>query len=217
METITSTERRLAVTAVAAAALFAAVAIVLPAAQGGQYSLVRDAIDDLAIGRGGWMIRVGFAAFGVAACALAALLVRTVHRAKVGPTLLALSGLLRFVLAVVPHVPDGQPQTTASGIHAAAGVLSMLTTIAALFALAVSFRRDTWWRFAAGGQLVWSVVAVCVFVVLSPPVVGEAHFGIAQRAEEAVLVAWTIATGLRPLLAARRPARITASVAQGAR
>ncbi|HZT65176.1 MAG TPA: DUF998 domain-containing protein [Acidimicrobiales bacterium] len=201
MDAITSTERRLAVTAIAGSAAFAAVAVVLPVVQGSSYHPAREAIDDLTVGSGGWAIQAGFGAAALATVALAVLLRRTIHRAAVGPALLGVAGILRLVLAVTRHIPDGRTQTTASSVHAAAGGLSMVVTIMAMFALVRAMGRDASWRRYKRTQLAWSVAALAVVIVLSPPVVGEAHFGVAQRVGEAVLFAWTVAMAARPLVA----------------
>ena len=217
MDGITSTDRRLALTAIVGTAACAAVAVVLPFLRGSSYHPVRQAIDDLAIGRGGWAMDGGFAAAGLATIALAALLRRTLHRAAAGPSLLVAAGALRLVLAVTRHVPDGQPQTTTSNIHAAAGGLAMVATIAAMFALLRAIGRDSWWRGFRRAQLVWSVAALMAFVVLSPPVVGEAHFGVAQRIGEALLFSWTVAIAARPLAASAREAATSTRLAPAAR
>lgn len=217
MDAITSTDRRLALTAIAGTAMFTAASVVLPFVQGSAYHPVRQAIDDLALGRGGWAMDVGFGAAAVATVALAALLRRTVHRAAAGPVLLGGAGALRLVVAVTRHVPDGHPQTTASGIHAAAGGLAMVVTIAAMLALLRPIGRDTSWHAFRRAQLVWSGAAVIAFVVLSPPVVGEAHFGLAQRIGEAVLFAWTVAVAARPLAASEPVTATSRRVAPAAR
>lgn len=201
MEAITPTDRRLALTVIAGTVVFAAAAVLLPFVQGASYHPVRDAIDDLVLGRDGWVIALGFAAAAVATFALAALLYRTVHRAVAGPALLLLAGALRVVLAVTKHVPDGRPRTTSSNIHETAGVLVMVVTMASMFALLRPFGGDGSWRSFRRVQLGWSVVALLLFVFVSPPIVGEAHFGVAQRIGEAALFAWMVAVAARPLTA----------------
>lgn len=217
MDAITPTERRLAFTAIAGSAAFAAIAVVLPWVQGSSYHPVREAIDDLTGGSGGWAIQVGFGLASAATLALAVLLRRTIHRAVVGPALLVVAAALRLVLAVTRHIPDGQTQTTASSLHAAAGGLSMVVTIAAMFALVRAIGRDASWRRYQRTQLAWSIVALAVFMVLSPPLVGEAHFGLAQRAGEAVLFAWTMAIAARPLVASEATDVATSQLTTAAR
>lgn len=192
--------------------VFPAVVVVLSVMNHDTYSGVSQAMSELVLGPGGWLMTVAFVSLGAGSVLLARDLWTAVSHARAAAALLALTGILDLVSAAFHTTTHGQPDTTSSTIHQIAGVLTFLILIAVMFATAVAFRRDRSWRWFAGPTLVWAVLAVGAFFLV--PILGDDRFGLAQRIFVGVVLSWlitlSILLGLRPTRAVGRSDSATA-------
>lgn len=155
------------------------------------YDPVRQSISALALGRFGTLMNVAFFAFGVGGLALAFGLYRTVYDAAVAPLLLALDGVLWFLLGALQTGP-GRAEYAA---HFTTASTSFLLILVVMFLFARRFRDDARWRSFALPTLVWAIVAVAAFCLM--PLLGDEVFGASERIFVAVWVSWLLATAIR--------------------
>jgi hypothetical protein len=180
--------RTLATLALAGIGTYVAGVIALQIIQRGRYHPLSQAVSELALGRDGWLMAIGFCAAGAGMLCFA-LLIRRILPSTAAPIMLAISALFTFVSAVF-HA-DGDTKTTLHGqIHQTAGILSFSLVIAAMFVCSRHFRRDPAWRRLARPTAVWAICAICTFFLV--PALGSAYFGLAQRIFLAVCLAWPI-------------------------
>lgn len=197
--------RTAATAAIACLAAFPVAVLGLTIVQAGHYSPVRQAMSELALGRDGAVMNIAFCALGVGSI-LFAVALRATLRSITAPAILAVTGLLDFVSAVFHTSHDGATiQTTANKIHDTAGLVTFLLLMAAMFVAARTMRRSDQWQSFALPTRMWAMAAVAGFFLV--PILGDAHFGIAQRVFVGTVLAWMITTAAR----ARRlePAHIT--------
>lgn len=186
--------RTLATTTVTTVAVFPAIVIALNLAQLPGYHAGRQAVSDLALGRGGWLMAIAFGSLGIGTLALGALIRRTTAKAAVRAALLTLAGLLSFVSAAFHTDPTGASATVHGRIHNAAGIVTFLAMLATMAISARRFRQEAAWRsFATPTALLTGLGAVAFFLV---PGLGTAHFGIAQRLLIGSFVLWTLAAAV---------------------
>jgi hypothetical membrane protein len=188
--------RTLAALAGAGLSFFIVVVALLPLAQIGHYDIVRQAISELALGSGGWLLNVAFCVMGAGVVALSVMLRRTTRRAVAGPVLLAVAGMLDLVSAIFHAVRYDAPATTAGTVHMIAGIVTFLCTIIAMFAMVRAFRRHPAWQPFARPTLAWACLSAAAFIVLGPGLMGEAHFGVQQRAMAACFMSWMVTTSV---------------------
>lgn len=193
MNDMARVDRGLAAASATGVGFFVVTAALLPIVQAGHYDIVRQAISELALGTGGWLLNTGFVLMGVGAVCLAAVLRRTTG-ARVGPILLALVGPLDVVSATFHATRFDQPPDTAAVIHMVAGITTFLITILAIFAMVQPFSRISAWRRFSRPTLVWACVSAGAFVGLGPGVTGVSQFGLNQRAMAVTFLTWMLTT-----------------------
>ena len=195
MHRIPLSNRAAATGAFAGMATFPAVVAGLGALRHDDYHPVRQAMSELALGRGGWLMTVAFCTMGVGTFLLALALRRSAG-ALVAPSLLALAGALDFVSAAFHTDPTGTATATAHGrIHDAAGIATFLLFVAAIWVCAFSFRRSPRWRAFAAPTAAWAAAAVATFFLI--PALGDGRFGLAQRIFVATWLSWSLVVALR--------------------
>jgi uncharacterized protein DUF998 len=169
--------------------VFPLIVLVLHGVQSGSYHPMADAVSELALGRGGWLMTIAFCSLGTGTLFLAAMLRRLEPPTRVGPILIGCSGALSYVSAFV-HADGPHGTTTHGQIHQAVGVATFILLIAGMFSLVRPFRRDARFHALATPTLVWAVAAVGGFFAI--PLSGSAYFGVAQRVLLAVMLSWAI-------------------------
>jgi hypothetical protein len=185
----------LALAAFGSLAIFPLLVVALHVVQAGHYHPLRQAISELALGRAGWLMTIGFCASGIGTLLLALTLRRSSTKPRVAPTLLAASGLLSFVSAFVHADPSTSTITTTHGqIHKLAGIATFILIIAAMFLLVRTFRADPAWRPLATLTRLWAFAALASFFLI--PVSGDAYFGLAQRILIGTSLSWLLTTSL---------------------
>lgn len=211
MTTRSLSTRTLATFAAAGVGFFVLVAALLPLVEPG-YDLNHQAISELALGPGGWLLNLAFCLMGAAWVALA-LVFRRATDATLAPVLLTIAASLNVVSAFVHADRYDAPMTTAGTIHIIAGIATFIIVIATIFAMVRPFRRSASWQWFARPTLVWASICATAFVLLGPGILGQAHFGLQQRGMAVTFLSWMITTALL----ARRLAEVRAVDASAAR
>ncbi len=155
------------------------------------YNAGRDAVSDLALGRGGAMMALAFCSLAVGTLLYAALLQRSSGRAPVRTSMLRLAGALSFVSAAFHTDATGAAATTHGEIHNAAGIATFVAMLAAMATSAWRFRRDSAWGGFALPTTVLALAGVAGFLLV--PALGQDHFGISQRILIGSFLTWMIA------------------------
>jgi hypothetical protein len=194
-----TTTQSLARAAFAGIAVFPLLVVTLHLIQAGNYHPISQAVSELALGRGGWLMAVAFCSLGTGTLFLALTLRRLNPPPRVAVRLIAASGLLSFVSAFV-HADGSGPATTHGQIHQLVGVLTFILMISGMFAAARSFRRIPDWTPLAGPTHIWAIAAVVAFLLI--PVSGAALFGLAQRLFLTLILSWALTISAH---AARQP------------
>jgi uncharacterized protein DUF998 len=175
-------------------AVFPLIAAVLHRVQASEYHPLSEAVSELALGRAGWLMAVAFCSLGTGTLVLAAMLRRLEPAPRIGPALIALSGLLSYVSAFV-HADGPQATTTTHGtVHQAVGIVTFILMITGMFALVRPFRRDPRFHSFARPTLVWAIAAIGGFFLI--PLVGSAYFGVAQRIFLGIILSWALAVSI---------------------
>jgi hypothetical protein len=184
----------LARAAVALICVFPLVVLILHGVQAGRYHPLSQAVSELALGRGGWLMAIAFCSLGTGTLFLAAMLRRLDAPPRVAPWLIGVSGLLSYVSAFV-HADGPHGTTTHGQIHQAAGIVTFVLMISGMFALVRAFRRDERFSALATPTLVWAFAAVGGFLLI--PISGSAYFGVAQRIVLAIILSWALTVSMR--------------------
>lgn len=193
--------RRLAGTVLATVGLFPLIVLALTLVQTPHgYRTARDAVSELALGRGGALMAVAFCSLGVGTVAFAALVRLTSRNARVRSALLAVAGGLSFVSAAFHTDATGAPATTHGEVHNAAGIVTFLAMLVAMAASARRFRHDSQWRGFTAPTAVLASVGIVAFLLV--PALGQAHFGISQRLLIGSFLAWMLGAAGHQLRAA---------------
>lgn len=190
------TRPTLARTSIALISVFPLLVLILHGVQAGQYHPLSQAVSELALGRDGWLMAIAFCSLGTGTFFLAAMLRRLDVPPRVGPCLIAASGLLSYVSAFV-HADGPHGSTTHGQIHQAVGVVTFVLMISGMFALVRPFRSDSRFRSLATPTLVWAFAAVGGFLLI--PVSGAAYFGVAQRLFLGIILSWALTVATRGL------------------
>jgi len=178
---------------VAGVAAFAAIVLLLPAIKD-DYSPVRNAISEGALGRYGYLQVVAFVALGIGSLSLAVSLFRDARAAGVG-VLVGVSGVCMLVAGAFTADRMDGPSSTAHGtVHMLAAALAFAAVISAMLLSARQFRNSHILRPLARPSLALGSVALALFVIAGS---GIGPFGLIQRANVAVVLAWLIAVALR--------------------
>lgn len=194
--------RALATAAITGVLTFVAIVISLHIVQADHYHPLSQAVSELALGRGGWLMFVAFSALATGTLCAAAMLRRTTE-STAAPLLLGVAGGLSYVSAVF-HADGDQAGTTLHGeIHQTAGIVTFILIVVAMFACARTFRRDEHWEPLGRATLAGALFAVAAFVLT--PVVGGDYFGLVQRLFLADALGWLVLVAAHGhSLAARR-------------
>jgi len=188
MSTTVST-RALATAAITGVVTFVAIVASLHIVQAGHYHPLSEAVSELALGRGGWLMFVAFSALATGTLCTAAMLRRTARSTAV-PLLLGVAGGLSYASAVF-HADGEHAGTTLHGeIHQTAGIVTFILVVVAMFVCARSFRRDEQWQPLGRATLAGAVVGVTAFLLT--PVVGGDYFGLVQRVFLADALGWLV-------------------------
>lgn len=198
----------LARAAVALICVFPLVVLILHGVQAGRYHPLSQAVSELALGRGGWLMAIAFCSLGTGTLFLAAMLRRLDAPPRVAPWLIGVSGLLSYVSAFV-HADGPHGTTTHGQIHQAAGIVTFVLMISGMFALVRAFRRDERFSALATPTLVWAFAAVGGFFLI--PISGSAYFGVAQRVFLAIILSWALTVSMRGVETTTVPAEATAT------
>lgn len=181
----------LAVTATGAAAVFPVIVFSLNLLQiSDGYSTTRQAVSELALGRGGALMAVAFCSLGLGTLLLGAVIARTTEHARVPVALLTLAGVLSFVSAAFHTDLTGAHATTHGNIHNAAGIITFLAMLVTMAIESRRFRKEEAWRRIANPTVVLTGAGVVTFFLI--PVLGAGHFGLSQRLFISTFVIWTL-------------------------
>jgi hypothetical protein len=184
--------RALATIALGAIALFPLLVVALNLVQAADgYHTGRQAVSELALGRGGALMALAFCSLGAGTILAGVLIRRTTEHGAVRSGLLGLAGLLSFVSAAFHTDATGASTTLHGRIHTVAGIITFALMVAAMLIGAFRFRREPIWQGFAGTTAVLAVAGVVAFFLV--PTLGTAHFGIAQRLLIGSFLAWTLA------------------------
>lgn len=185
--------RSLATAAVAFTSLFPLVVIALNLTQRTDYSPTRQAISELALGTGGNAMIVAFCGLGVGIFLLAVIIKRTTSRARVTPALLVLAAVLAGPISAAFHTDrTGAKSTLHGNIHNAAGLAAFLLILVAMTTAAYRLRREQAWRTHAVTTTAFAATGIVTFFLI--PLLGNSHFGLAQRLFVGTFVAWLLTT-----------------------
>jgi hypothetical membrane protein len=187
--------RALAIAAACCLSVFPIVVVLLNLVQASDYSVRLQAMSELALGRGGGLMFVGFTLMGVGTLMLAVLLHRDLPTAKVAPAALVIAAVLDLTSAVFHTNRTGTPATTSADVHQAAGISTFVLVVIAMFATVRHFRRHDRWTGFALPTLIWSITSFAAFFLI--PILGSASFGLAQRIFVATWLSWMITTAVR--------------------
>jgi membrane protein YdbS with pleckstrin-like domain len=183
----TISTRALATAALAGVITFVVIVVALHVIQHGRYHPLSEAVSELALGRGGWLMFVAFSALATGTLCVAVMLGRMTD-SKVAPALLALAGGLSYVSAVF-HADGENARTTLHGeIHQTAGIITFVLIVAVMCTCWRTFRRDQSWQPLARPALACTVGALVAFFLT--PTVGAAYFGLVQRLFLALCLSW---------------------------
>lgn len=187
--------RNLASVAVALATLFPLVVIALNLVQRRDYSPTRQAISELALGSGGNLMVLAFCGLGIGIFLVAVIIFRTSPKARVTPLLLALASVLAGPISAAFHTDrTGVKSTMHGNIHNGAGLAAFLLILFAMITSAYRFRHEPNWRCHAKPTAAFAALGVVTFFLI--PLLGDSHFGLAQRLFVGTFVAWVLATAV---------------------
>jgi hypothetical membrane protein len=185
--------RGLATTGLVLASLFPLIVVALNVVQRRDYSPTRQAISELALGSGGDLMVVAFCGLGVGILLLAVIIFRTSGKARVTPLLLAVASVLAGPLSAAFHTDRTGAKTTMHGnIHNGAGLGAFLLILLAMVTAAYRFRHEPKWRSHATLTAALAALGIVTFFLV--PVLGNSHFGLAQRLFVGTFVAWILTT-----------------------
>jgi Protein of unknown function (DUF998) len=193
MNRSTSSSPSLPLVAFVSTAAFPLIIVVLHFVQSGRYHPLSQAVSELALGRAGWLMAIAFCSIGSGSLLIALMVRRIATHPRVGPALLAVSGLLSYVSAFV-HADGSGPTTTHGQIHKLAGIATFILITATMFSLIRAFRRDPVWHQMGTPTLAWALTAVASFFLV--PISGNAYFGVAQRIMLATFISWQLTISL---------------------
>lgn len=187
--------KALATTAAGAVAVFPLIVFALNLLQGSDgYRTSRQAVSELALGRGGTLMAVAFCSLGVGTILLGTVIGRTTEHARLPVALLTLAGLLSFVSAAFHTDLTGAHATTHGNIHNTAGIITFLAMLVTMAIESRRFRNEEPWRRFATPTIVLTAAGVVTFFLI--PALGAGQFGISQRLFIATFVIWTLTASI---------------------
>lgn len=192
MSRISPSTRTLTAVAMAALGTFPITVVTLNLVQRQHYSPIRQAISELALGRGGGLMVLAFLSIALGML-LVGVVIRRTTGAVVAPTVLVVASIGAGPLSAVFHTdPSGAKATTHGTIHDLAGLSAFLLVLAAMVVCSRRFRRQPAWRGYALPTRLWTCAAVVAFFLV--PALGTARFGLAQRIFIGTFLTWLFAT-----------------------
>ena len=194
MNTVPHTQLSAARAAFACFAAFPLIVAVLHVLQAGQYHPLSQAVSELALGRGGWLMAIAFCSLGTGTLLLAVTLRRLDPQPRLAPWLIAIAALLSYGSAFI-HADGSGPTTTHGQIHPGLGVATFILMITSMFSLVRPFRRNPHWRPLATPTLIWALTAVATFFLI--PLGGSQYFGLSQKIFLTVILSWALTITLR--------------------
>jgi hypothetical membrane protein len=139
----------LAILAMVGVAIFVGVVMLLPAFRS-EYSPLKNAISDYAVGRYGYVQTAAFICLGFGSSALALGLyeaTRGLGWARVGSIFVGIRGIGLILAGIVPTHVEGHLGGSPTGTtHIVVTTLSDISLIAAMFVLGRTFGQDDRWR-----------------------------------------------------------------------
>jgi hypothetical protein len=202
---LTRPVRGLATAALVSASLFPLTVIALNLVQRGRYSPIRQAISELALGTGGDAMVLAFCGLGAGIFLLALIIFRTSRQARVTPLLLAIASVFAGPMSAAFRTDRTGARATLHGaIHDGAGLAAFVLILVAMIAAAYRFRHEPAWRSLATETVALAAIGAITFLLI--PILGNGHFGLAQRLFVGTFVLWI-------LLAAAHARTITADYA----
>lgn len=194
--------RTLASVSAAATAVFPVVVITLNVVQRHHYDPVKQAISELALGRGGAAMAVAFCSLAVGIATLAVVIARRSRRARVVPAILGVAAVLAGPMSAAFHTDlTGAPTTLDGTIHNDAGLTAFLLLLTAMVISTLTFARDRFWRGHVVATRILAVAGAIAFFLI--PGLGTDHFGVSQRLFVGSFVCWLFLTALRGRAEAR--------------
>jgi hypothetical protein len=192
----THTVRGLATAALVSASMFPLIVIALNLVQRHEYSPTGQAISELALGTGGDLMILAFCGLGLGIFLLALIIFRTSAKARVTPLLLTLASVPAGPLSAAFRTDrTGAEATTHGDIHNAAGLAAFLLILVAMITAAYRFRHEPNWRSQAAATTVLAALGIATFFLI--PLLGNSHFGLAQRLFVGTFITWILITAFR--------------------
>ncbi len=191
--------------------LFTASVLAQSALRRAEYNPISEPISGLGAGWLGWVQSATFATFGLLTIAFAAGLDRglaTTRLSRIGPALVAVTGVGTLWAAVFPLQRDEAGVLYDPGLHAVGGVLFFGVGTLAVAATTVQLFRDERWRSLAPFSAVVSIlllVAMPVAVVYTIPPGAPLHAagGLVQASIFTLRFTWQVVIARHLLRAAR--------------
>lgn len=185
--------RALATAAFALVSVFPIIVIGLNLDQRRDYSPTHQAISELALGAGGDLMIAAFCALGAGIFLIALSIRRSTEKARVTPALLFIASIPAGPLSAAFRTDrTGDAATLHGTIHNMAGLTAFLLILAAMVTGAFRFRREPAWRAHALPTGVLGALGVATFFLI--PLLGDSHFGLAQRLFVGTFVVWLLST-----------------------
>ena len=207
----------LATVAIVGLAFFAVIASLLPLIS--EYTLTADFISELAIGRFGYLQTVAFFAAGLGTLALA-WVIREVTKgswgSRLGSTLVGMYGVGLVLAGLFPTYetdPAGHAvsPTSVGTVHIVVSVLAFVLSIAGVFVLSRTFKRDARWRAFWPWSLALAFTAMVGFIMFA--ISEGAWIGLIQRIFIGTVFLWQVLVAFRILsiskgASAEHPSRV---------
>jgi hypothetical protein len=155
---------------------------------------------------------LAFCGLGIGIFLLAVIIFRASRKARITPLLLALASVLAGPISAAFHTDRTGAKTTMHGnIHNGAGLAAFLLILVAMITAAYRFRHEPNWRSHAAPTTALAALGIVTFFLI--PMLGNSHFGLAQRLFVGTFVAWilTTATHARNVSTAEHAARAPSS------
>lgn len=182
-----------ATAALVSASFFPLIVIALNLVQRRDYNPTRQAISELALGTGGDLMVLAFCGLGIGIFLLAVIIFRASRKARVTPLLLALASVLAGPISAAFHTDRTGAETTMHGtIHNGAGLAAFLLILVAMITAAYRFRHEPNWRSHATPTAALAALGIVAFLLI--PMLGNSHFGLAQRLFVGTFVTWILTT-----------------------
>jgi hypothetical membrane protein len=186
----------LAAVAIVGLAFFAATALLLPIIS--EYSLTKDYISELVIGRYGYLQTAAFFAAGLGTLALAVGIREATNGSwgtRLGSALVGLYGVGLILAGIMPTDeidPAGRvvSPTSVGTMHMLVSALAFVFVIAGMLVLSRTFKRDARWQALWPWSLVLAL-ATLIGVIVAAPSEG-AWVGLIQRIYIGTIIMWQV-------------------------